>query len=40
LFLDKGVSRVRLIDNEISDHPGGKVVDDSGSPDNDLQGLI
>jgi hypothetical protein len=37
-YLDKGVSRVKLVDNEISDHPGGRIVDESGSPDNDLQG--
>lgn len=39
-YLDRGVSRVRLVDNEMSGHPGEAVVDESGSPDNDLQGAM
>jgi hypothetical protein len=37
-YLDRGVSRVRLVGNQISGHPGQAVVDDSGSRDNDLRG--
>lgn len=38
-YLDRGVSRVHLVGNQVSGHPGRAVVDDSGSPDNELQGL-
>ena len=38
-YLDKGVSRVRLMGNTVSDHPGGKLADDSHSRDNDLHEL-
>ena len=38
-YIDKNVRRVRLVDNEISEHPGEKVVDESGSGDHHLQGL-
>jgi hypothetical protein len=37
--LRPGVSRVKLVDNAVSGHPGPAVVDESGSRDNDLQGL-
>ncbi|MFW6154653.1 MAG: right-handed parallel beta-helix repeat-containing protein [Planctomycetota bacterium] len=38
-YLAKDVSRVKLVDNDISDHPGGKVDDQSGDDSNDLRGL-
>ncbi|NLF30534.1 MAG: hypothetical protein GX591_06565 [Planctomycetes bacterium] len=38
-YLAKDVSRVRLIDNQVCDHPGGKVEDQSGDPSNDLSGV-
>jgi hypothetical protein len=38
-YLAKDVSRVKLIDNDVSDHPGGKVDDQSGDSSNDLRGI-
>jgi hypothetical protein len=35
-----GVSRVKLVDNEISGHPGATIVDEARSDDNDFQGLL
>ena len=37
-YLDHGVSRIRLIGNQVTGHPGQAVVDDSQSTDNELQG--
>jgi len=38
-YLAADVSRVKLVDNDVSDHPGGKVDDQSGDPSNDLGGV-
>jgi hypothetical protein len=39
LYLAAGVSRVQMRGNRMSGHPGAAVVDESGSPENDLQAL-
>ncbi|MFO7908178.1 MAG: hypothetical protein ACQESR_26955 [Planctomycetota bacterium] len=35
--LHEGVSNVKMIDNVIEGHPDGPVLDESGSPDHELQ---
>ncbi len=38
-YLAKDVARVKLIDNTVSDHPGGKVDDQSGDDSNEVEGV-
>ena len=37
VFIEQGVSKVKMSNNKISGHPENAIVDNSGSPDNQLQ---